>query len=125
MKEVQSVSIIFSNLTVATVLDVPLATFISDMINWQSSFLLTAFINIVAAAGVQTFLSPIEQSTQTVTISKRKVLNNRLLWMNVLFCFFTIAAMYSTYGYMADFLKTVTQMNGKQISLMLLLFGFI
>ncbi len=40
-------------------------------------------------------------------------------------CFFTISAMYSTYGYMADLLKNVTQMNGKQISIMLFMFGMI
>jgi DHA1 family inner membrane transport protein len=34
-----------------------------------------------------------------------------------------VAGMFSTYGYLAEFLSKVSLMNGKEISLMLLLFG--
>ena len=50
-------------------------------------------------------------------------LQKPVLWINVLLAFCIITAMYSTYGYMADFLKSVTKMNGKEISMMLFLFG--
>lgn len=45
------------------------------------------------------------------------------MWINVLLVFCIITAMYATYGYMGDFLKSVSKMNGREISIMLLLFG--
>lgn len=119
----KAVSIIFSGLTLATVLGVPLATLMSDLFSWRSSFLLTAFINLVAAAGVQLLLPTIEQETETPMNFNINIFQSRNLWIGLGIAFFTIAAMYSTYGYMADFLKNVTQMNGKQISMMLFMFG--
>lgn len=119
----RAVSIIFSGLTLATVLGVPLATLMSDLFSWQSSFLLTAFINITALIGVQLLLPAIEKESEVPMAFNLKIFRDKNLWMGLLIAFFTIAAMYSTYGYMADFLKNVTHMNGKQISMMLFMFG--
>lgn len=44
----KAISTIFSGLNIATVLGVPLATFLVDLWNWQSSFLLSAMINLVS-----------------------------------------------------------------------------
>ncbi|WP_336960313.1 MFS transporter [Chryseobacterium contaminans] len=118
-----AVSIIFFGLTLATVLGVPLATLMSDLFSWQSSFLLTAFINIIALIGVQFLLPAIGKETEAPMAFDFKIFRNKNLWIGLLIAFFTIAAMYSTYGYMADFLKNVTHMNGKQISIMLFMFG--
>lgn len=121
----KAVSIIFSGLTLATVLGVPLATFMSDLFSWQSSFVLTAFINGVALIGVWFYLPSIQT---TKDVSKRfptEIFRSKLLWISLFLAFFIIAGMYSTYGYMADFLQHVTKMNGKQISLMLFLFGIV
>ncbi|SMC39839.1 MFS transporter [Chryseobacterium sp. YR221] len=119
----KAVSIIFSGLTLATVFGVPLATLMSDLFSWQSSFLLTAFINMLALAGVQLFLPSIQNTGESpIRFSSTRV-QSKCLWINLFLAFFTITAMYSTYGYMADFLKNVSLMNGTQISMMLFLFG--
>lgn len=119
----KAVGIIFSGLTLATVLGVPLATLMSDLISWQASFFLTAFINILALAGVQLFLPSIQNTSGSSTGLSFKTLNNIPLWTSLFLAFFIIMAMYSTYGYMADFLKNITLMNGRQISIMFFLFG--
>lgn len=102
---------------------VPLATFMSDLFSWQSSFLLTALINLVALAGVWIYLPEIQNIHENPKGFPTKIFHNKQLWIGLFLAFFTIAAMYSTYGYMADYLKNVTQMNGKQTSLMFFLFG--
>ncbi len=119
----KAVSIIFSGLTLATVLGVPIATLTSDLFSWQASFLLTTFINIIALIGIQLFLPVIEKETKQPVSFNISTFNHKALWLGLLLAFFTIAAMYSTYGYMADFLKNVTRMDGRQISLMLFMFG--
>lgn len=119
----KAVSIIFSGLTLATVLGVPLATFMSDLFSWQSSFLLTAFINGVALAAVCIYLPSIQNTGISSNKFSMEIFRNKHLWIGISLAFFTITAMYSTYGYMAEFLKNITRMDGKQISLMLFLFG--
>ncbi|NML40834.1 MFS transporter [Chitinophaga sp. G-6-1-13] len=121
----KAVSIIFSGLTIATVLGVPLATFISAMLNWQGAFLVTAFINVLALIGVKVWLPPVASDSPAVAGPQANIFRNSLLWTNLLLAFFIITAMYSTYGYMADFLKQVSHMNGSTISMMLLLFGLV
>ncbi len=119
----RAVSIIFSGLTLATVMGIPLATFMSDFFSWQSSFLLTALINVAALAGVWIYLPEIQNINGDSKGFSTKIFHNKQLWIGLFLAFFTIAAMYSTYGYMADYLKNVTQMDGKQTSLMFFLFG--
>lgn len=119
----KAVSIIFSGLTLATVLGVPLATLMSDFFSWRASFLLTALLNIVALLGVQLFLPKIEKGTEPPISFDSNIFKYKIVWINLFLAFFIIASMYSTYGYMADFLKNVTGIDGKQISMMLFLFG--
>lgn len=121
----KAVGIIFSGLTIATVLGVPIATFISGLINWQWSFFITGFINVIALIGLQIFLPTTDDKIPSVRYSNKKVMNNRLLWVNILLVFFIITAMYSTYGYMADFLKSVALMDNDKTSLMFFLFGLV
>jgi len=121
----KAVGIIFSGLTIATVLGVPIATFISGLMNWQWSFFMTGFINLIALVGLQIFLSTSEDKIPSAVYSKKKILSSGLLWVNIMLAFFIIMAMYSTYGYMADFLKSVALMDGDQISVMFFLFGLI
>lgn len=119
----KAVSTIFSGLTLATVLGVPIATLMSDLISWKAAFLLTALINIAALAGIQLFLPVIEKRNEPSPSFNRKIFYNKNVWLSLFLAFFIIASMFSTYGYMADFLKNVTGMNGKQISIMLFVFG--
>ncbi|MFZ4928079.1 MFS transporter [Chryseobacterium sp. Mn2064] len=119
----KAVGIIFSGLSIATVLGVPMATLMADLFSWQASFLLTAVINMVAMIGVQLFLPNIKNTNESAAAFNFKIFQNKNLRIGLWIAFFTIASMYSTYGFMADFLKTVSGMNGKQISIMLFLFG--
>ena len=119
----KAVGTLFSGLTVATVLGVPLATLLVDVLNWQSSFLVLAMINIVSFTGLLMYLPSIDTPRKKADYSQIAILRKPVLWIHIILVFFMITAMYSTYAYMADFLKSVTNMNGKEISLMLFLFG--
>lgn len=118
-----AVSIIFSGLTIATVLGVPMATFVSDFFNWSCAFILSALINIISLIGLMLFLPDIKTPPPQESFPKRDIFHNKLLWTNFTLAFLLITAMYTTYGYMADYLKNVSGMNGREVSFMLLLFG--
>ncbi|WP_394776623.1 MFS transporter [Flavobacterium sp.] len=119
----KGVSIVFAGFTMASVLGVPLATLMATLFNWQSSFVLCAVINIISFIGILLFLPVILVIKKQTIGSQTKILKKPLLWISFILSFLMIAAMYSTYGYMADFLGKITKMNGTEISFMLLIFG--
>jgi DHA1 family inner membrane transport protein len=119
----KAVSVVFGGLTLATVFGIPMATFIAEIFDWRASFLLSAIINIISFLSIWIFLPFIPISKVKIKTSYWRILGNRKLLLSLLLACLMIAAMFSTYGYMADYLKNVTHMNGSEIGLMLLIFG--
>lgn len=119
----KGVSIVFGGFTIASVIGVPIATLMASLFNWQSSFILCAIINVLSFLGILFFMPSINTIKKQTLASHTKILKKPILWISFLLSFFMIASMYSTYGYMADFLSKVTRMNGMQISSMLFVFG--
>jgi predicted MFS family arabinose efflux permease len=122
-KSPKAIGVVFGGFTIASVLGIPLATLVTDIFNWQSSFILFAFINLLSLIGVLLFL-PATQSLQKLSFkSQLQILKKRQLWISFILSFLMIAAMYSTYGYISAYLDKITRIDGKQISLMLFIFG--
>lgn len=118
----KAVGIIMSAISVGTVLGVPLTTYVADVINWQAAFITAGIINLAGlfALMVKIPSMPAEKGSQKM---QAKALGNPQLWVYLVATIIMVSGMFSTYGYLAEFLLKVSQMNGKQISLMLLLFG--
>lgn len=119
----KAVSIVFGGFTIASILGVPIATLMANVFNWQSSFVLYAIINVISFVGLLLFLPNIPIPNKKETGSNAAILKKKILWINLLLACFMIAAMYATYGYMADYLGRVNGMDGKQISMLLFIFG--
>jgi len=84
---------------------------------------LCAIINTISFLGILFFLPSIKTPEKQTISSQTKILKKPVLWISFFLSFLIIAAMFSTYSFMAVFLNTVTKMNGIQISWMLLIFG--
>ncbi|MBT32814.1 MAG: MFS transporter [Thalassobius sp.] len=119
----KNISVIFAGLTIATVMGIPLATLTSSLLNWKFSFIISGFINLISMIGIVIYL-PSKDELNTKIKFDYQFLKNKILWLNFLLVFLIITAMYATYGYMADFLKSVSGLSGEQISIMFLIFGF-
>ncbi|SHF85285.1 MFS transporter [Pedobacter caeni] len=119
----KAVSIVFAGFTIASVFGIPLATFVADIFNWQTSFILSAFINTISFAGLVWLLPQIPAPEKNQAMGQVSIFRKRMLWINLVLACLMISAMYSTYGYMAVYLEQITKMRGGEISLMLLLFG--
>ena len=120
----KAVAIVMAGLSLATVLGVPLTTYMTDVFNWRASFLLSAGINLVAFAALMLF-SPSIPVDPELSSSKNQlqVLRNVNLWIKLLTSTLVLAGMFATYGYLAEYLDKITHMTGAQISILLLVFG--
>jgi DHA1 family inner membrane transport protein len=120
----KAVSVVMTGLSIATVLGVPLTTYAADFFhNWQASFFLTSLISTIAFFGLLLFVPSMPGNKDKVAESQLYVLKDPKLWVNLISTVLTLAAMFSSYSYLAAYLEKISQMNGAQISIMLLLFG--
>lgn len=119
----KAASVIMGSLSVATVLGVPLTTYVADLFNWHYSFIVAGFINLAALMALIGFVPSMPVTEKKSQQKQIKALGNPQLWVNLVFTLITAAGMFCTYGYLAEYLTKISVMNGGQISLMLMLFG--
>ncbi|MBT2561688.1 MFS transporter [Pedobacter sp. ISL-68] len=120
----KAVSVVMTGLSIATVLGVPLTTYAADYFhNWQASFFLTSIISLIAFLGLLFVVPSMPGNSEKSAESQLHVLKDTRLWLNLVSTVLTLAAMFSSYSYLAAYLENISNMNGAQISIMLLLFG--
>jgi DHA1 family inner membrane transport protein len=119
----KAVSVVLAGLSIATVLGVPLTTYVSELINWKASFWVSGVINLVAFAALAAFVPSMPVTEKQSVKSQLVILRKGQMWVNLIATMIMIAGIFATYSYLAEFLGKISSMNGKQISMMLLLFG--
>lgn len=119
----KAVSVVLAGLSVATVLGVPLTTYVSELINWKASFWVSGVINLIAFAALSAFVPSMPVTEKQSVKSQLVILRKGQMWVNLIATMIMIAGIFATYSYLAEYLGKISNMNGKQISIMLLLFG--
>lgn len=119
----KAVSVVLAGLSVATVLGVPITTYVADLINWQASFIVSGVINLIAFAALLAFVPSMPVVEKQSVKSQLVILKKGQMWVNLVATMIMIAGIFATYSYLAEYLGKISQMNGKEISMMLLLFG--
>lgn len=119
----KAVSVVLAGLSIATVLGVPLTTYVSELINWKASFWVSGVINLIAFAALAAFVPSMPVTEKQSTKSQLVILRKGQMWVNLIATMIMIAGIFATYSYLAEYLGKISSMDGKQISLMLLLFG--
>jgi DHA1 family inner membrane transport protein len=119
----KAVSVVLGGLSVATVLGVPITTYISELINWQASFYVSGVINLIAFAALLAFVPSMPVTENQSVKSQLVILKKGQMWVNLVATMIMIAGIFATYSFLAEYLGKISSMNGTQISIMLLLFG--
>lgn len=119
----KAVSVVLGGLSVATVLGVPITTYISELINWQASFYVSGVINLIAFAALLAFVPSMPVTENQSVKSQLVILKKGQMWVNLVATMIMIAGIFATYSFLAEYLGKISSMNGTEISLMLLLFG--
>jgi DHA1 family inner membrane transport protein len=119
----KAVSVVLGGLSVATVLGVPITTYISELINWQASFVVSGVINLIAFVALLAFVPSMPVTENQSVKSQLVILKKGQMWVNLVATMVMIAGIFATYSFLAEYLGKISNMNGTEISLMLLLFG--
>lgn len=119
----KAVSIVFSGVSIGTVLGVPVAVFFSDLFGWQAAFMVGAAVNLLGLISLLLFLPSMPVKEKMSYGSQVGILKNSKTIWSIVITVLIITGMSASYGYMAEYLKEEIHMNGKTISIMMFLFG--
>ncbi|WP_433945336.1 MFS transporter [Paenibacillus sp. SN-8-1] len=124
-KEQSAVAVakVFTGLTVGMVLGVPITSFIGDQFSLEAAFLFSSVVHAISLLGILIFLPSLPANRRLSFGKQLNVLTKPQLWLNTAAACCILASLYSVYAYFAEYLKVVTGMSGKMVSLMLILFG--
>ncbi|MET3543552.1 putative MFS family arabinose efflux permease [Paenibacillus favisporus] len=119
------ISIIFTGFTVASVLGVPLGTFIGQWGGWHMSYWFTTLLGIVSLiASFATIPTGLKGARSSLKNQLRLFTYPRIV-LAFFIPAFSIAATYSVYTYLAPMLEDVLFVPARYISLVFLLYGIV
>ncbi len=118
-----AVTKVFAGVTVGFAFGVPLTSYLAENFSVSTAFVFGAVVNVLAFLGIVVLL-PSAPVTQRLSYGAQVgILRRPRVWLTILSVTFVFAAMFSVYGYFAEYLGEVTGMSGSWISAMLLAFG--
>ncbi|QDS34195.1 MFS transporter [Brevibacillus brevis] len=124
-KRGQAISIIFAGFTIASVIGVPLGTFIGQWGGWQMAFWFAALLGVISLlASAVTIPKGLKGSSSSLQKQIGLLTHTRII-----IAFFipalSIAATYTVYTYLTPLLQEVLFVPNQSISLVFLLYGVI
>lgn len=119
----KSTSIIMAGVTLATVLGVPLGTWLSTVFGWRTTFGITAAVGLLVVIA-QTFMLPSLKQSQKITLKDLPALFlNAKARVGLFATLFVVLAHFAAFTYVAPFFKSVAGFSPAMISGLLLLYG--
>lgn len=120
-----AVSFIFGGFTMANVFGVPLGTFIGQRAGWETTFLLTTALGVVAFLAVYRVVPSHLTSVKTSITDQLRLLTNPRILIAFFIPAFGFGATYVVYTYLVPILKGVLGVPVAWISPILFAYGFI
>lgn len=117
------VSLVFAGFTIASVLGVPIGTFIGQTGGWNMAFWFTAFLGIISLIMLAITIPRNLKGTKTSLKSQFGLLTHPRLILAFFVPTLTIAATYVVYTYVAPILEDVLLIPVKYTSPILLVYG--
>ncbi|OXS73992.1 MFS transporter [Lysinibacillus sp. KCTC 33748] len=119
------ISIIFTGFTIASVIGVPIGTFIGQLGGWRITFWFTALLGIISLIASSTTVP--KGLTGAKSSLKKQI--GLLINLRIIIAFFipalSIGATYTVYTYLTPLLLDVLVVPGRYISLVFLLYGVV
>ncbi len=123
-KKSSAIALMFSGLTLATLLGVPAGAWIGQHFGWRMSFAAVAAVGVVAFMILALFV-PRNLSMPEAGSLKHElaVLSNAQVWLGLGITVFGFAGVFALYTYIEPLLTQVTHMGNQLVAITLLVFG--
>ncbi|WP_054687108.1 MFS transporter [Pantoea sp. SGAir0180] len=122
-RQASAVALMFTGLTLANVLGVPLGTWFGQLFGWRATFWGVAVIGVLAFIALITSLPGNKNEKPVNLASEISALANGKLWLSLLMTVCFAAAMFTLFSYIAPLLLQVTGISDHGVSWTLFLIG--
>jgi MFS transporter, DHA1 family, inner membrane transport protein len=122
-KRASAIALMFTGLTLANVLGVPLGTFIGQQFGWRMAFWVVSALGVASLAGVSA-LVPNRHDTGPAGLGHEvRVLKDPRVWMALAMTIVGFGGVFVVFTYIAPILEQVSGFSPRGVTLMLVLFG--
>jgi DHA1 family inner membrane transport protein len=122
-RKARAVALMFTGLTLANVLGVPLGTAIGQAYGWRATFGVVTVIGIVTISGLIAILPRDKQQENGSILREIAALRNGRLWLALSTTVFFAASMFALFTYIAPLLRDVTGVSPQGVTWTLFLIG--
>ena len=122
-KEAQGIAIMFSGLTFANLLGVPLGTYLGKHFNWSISFLMVGAVGILAVLGVKLWMPLLKQSSGNSFLSEFKIFKRLELWLIIILTTIGTGGFFAWYSYIAPLITEVAGHPSSMVTYAMVLAG--
>ncbi|MBI0326170.1 MFS transporter [Burkholderia plantarii] len=122
-RRAQAIALMFTGLTLANVLGVPLGTALGQAFGWRSTFWAVTAIGVVAAGALAVCLPRRLEMPSTSIAREFRVMRNPQVLMVLGISVLASASLFSVFTYITPILEDVTHFSPHEVTLVLLLFG--
>ncbi|WP_285765981.1 MFS transporter [Peribacillus sp. SI8-4] len=119
----KAVSKVFIGVSAGMVLGVPIASFLASTVSFQMSTAFFAIVNAIEFIATLVFFPSMPIKERLSYGDQLSVLKEPITWLSIVAVILLNSAVFGVYSFLAEYLKTVTNISGKSISLMLVIFG--
>jgi DHA1 family inner membrane transport protein len=122
-KRASAIALMFTGLTLATVLGVPFGTAIGQQFGWRVAFWIVSALGVISLIGV-TALVPNQHDSGPVSLGHEvRVLRDPQVWMALGMTVLGFGGVFVVFTYIAPILEQVSGFSPRGVTLMLVLFG--
>ena len=122
-RQASAVALMFSGLTLANVLGVPLGTALGQVAGWRSPFWVVSVIGMLALIGLIMALPRNQAHTPQSMRTELASMRNKGVWMALSMTVLFSASMFTVFTYIAPLLLDITAVSPQGVTLTLVLIG--
>jgi DHA1 family inner membrane transport protein len=122
-RRAQAIALMFTGLTLANVLGVPLGTALGQAVGWRATFWAVTGIGVIAAIALAVCLPSKIEMQKASLVHEFTVLKNPQVLMVLGTSVLASASLFSTFTYITPILEDVTGFTPHAVTMVLLLFG--
>ena len=119
----RAVAQVMTGLTVATVVGVPIASWLGQAFGWRSAFVLVVIIGIMTLGALYVWLPNIGATHSTSPLTELGALKRPQVWLALIVGMVGLGGMFAVYTYVATTLTDVAGLPRTLVPLALMVFG--